>query len=144
MLHARLLRLLPAIVLLALTGCKMQTGSYQIDAGKSFTLQRTTQFFWSSNVERWLTVSRMPDCQRKHKMQNDSSKRFSSVQLRKLDEMTYQVDDGGALYLANLENCTFSALPEQAAKEGELLGKFSEARGDKIPFEAARQQPARN
>lgn len=142
MFHLSPLRLLPALSLLLLAGCKMQTGSYQIDAGKSLTLQRTTQFFWSSKVERWLTVSRMPDCQRKHRLDDDSGKRFSAVEVRRIDEQNYQIDDDGSLYLANLEQCTLTALPEKTAREGEPLGKFTAASGDKLPFTAVPQPAA--
>lgn len=130
------LRLLPLLALLTLTGCKMQTGSHQLDTSRSFTLQRTTQFFWSRKVERWLTVSRMPDCQRKHRLDDDTRGNFSEVRLRRLDEQRFQVQDGKTLLLADLERCTLQELPRETAKEGELLGKFAETTSGSIPFEA--------
>lgn len=121
----------------ALGGCKIHAGSYQIDNSKSFTLIRETRYFWSQNVERWFTVSRMPDCQRKHRMPDDAKGQTEDIRLRKLDDLTYQVQDGKTLYLADLQRCTFTELPKGTPKDGQLIGKFVEASGKSIPFEAA-------
>jgi hypothetical protein len=50
----------------------------------------------------------VPDCQRKHRLDDDSGKRFSAVEVRRIDEQNYQIDDDGSLYLANLEQCTLT------------------------------------
>lgn len=125
------------LMLFALTGCKIYAGSYQIDNSKSFTLIRETRYFWSQNVERWFTVSRMPDCQRKHRMSEDSKKDIEDVRLRKVDDVTYQVQSGKEVYLADLQACTFILLPKGTEKEGQLIGKFTAAVGNSIPFEVA-------
>ena len=135
---SRISRLL--LILLAgttLGGCKIHAGSYQIDNSKSFTLIRETRYFWSQNVERWFTVSRMPDCQRKHRMPDDVKGQIEDIRLRKLDDLTYQIQDDKTLYLADLQRCTFTELPKGTPKEGLLIGKFTEASGNNIPFEAA-------
>lgn len=129
---------LSLLTLFALTGCKIYAGSYQIDNSKSFTLIRETRYFWSQNVERWFTVSRMPDCQRKHRMSDDSKKDIEDIRLRKVDDLTYQVQSGKDVYLADLQTCTFTLLPKGSEKEGQLIGKFtSTAVGSSIPFEVA-------
>lgn len=125
------------LTLFALTGCKMYAGSYQIDYSKSFTLIRETRYFWSQNVERWFTVSRMPDCQRKHRMDDDRKNDIEEIRLRKVDDLRYQVQSGKAVYLADLQTCTFTLLPEGTEKEGQLVGKFTAAVGNSIPFEVA-------
>lgn len=130
--------LLPAVLVsLLLGGCKMQTGSHHIDHSRSFTLQRTTQYFWSRNVERWLTVSRMPDCQRKHRLDDDASKQFSEIRIRHIDDNTYQIQDGKTLLLANLEQCTLTPIDKAAEQQGTLLGKFAESQEKSIPFETS-------
>lgn len=121
----------------ALGGCKIYAGSHQIDNNKSFTLIRETRYFWSQNVERWFTVSRMPDCQRKHRMPDDRKGQVEDIRVRKLDDLTYQIQDGKTLYLADLQRCTFTELPKGTPKEGQLIGKFAEPSGTSIPFETA-------
>lgn len=131
-------RLLPILLAsIALGGCKIHAGSYQIDNSKSFTLIRETRYFWSQNVERWFTVSRMPDCQRKHRMPDDVKGQVEDIRLRKVDDLNYQIQDGKTLYLADLQRCTFTELPRGTPKEGQLIGKFADAKGNSIPFETS-------
>ncbi len=141
--NSRFSRLL--LVMLAgatLGGCKIYAGSYQMDNSKSFTLIRETRYFWSQNVERWFTVSRMPDCQRKHRMPDDVKGDIEEIRLRKLDDLTYQVQDCKTLYLADLQRCTFTELAKGTPKQGQFIGKFVDAEGNAIPFEVNEKNQA--
>lgn len=133
--------LLPALLLLcvSLTGCKQETSSYQIDASRSFTLQRIKNTFWSRDWERWLTVARMPDCQRKHRLDDESE--FGEIKLRQIDDNLFQLQDGKTLYEIDLQQCTLTELDRKAEKQGETVGKFTSPDGKGIAFEAVAPKP---
>ncbi|WP_171013725.1 hypothetical protein [Chitinivorax sp. B] len=117
-----------------LAGCKQQSGSYQIDNNSSFTLLRVKKYIWSKDWERWLLVSRMPDCQRKYPLLDESE--FEEIKLYQVDEGLYEVKDGSVAYLADLNNCAMAEQPKRTKPTGTLIGTFSDPKKDRIPFVA--------
>ncbi|MBB5020126.1 hypothetical protein HNQ59_003440 [Chitinivorax tropicus] len=127
--------LLLSALLVALTGCKQQAGSYQIDNARSFTLQRVKPYVWSKEWDRWLLVSRMPDCQRKHPIESESE--FEPLKIYLVEDGLYQIKDGSTVYQADFNNCTLTEMPRKTKVSGSLVGSFDDPVKEKIPFEVA-------
>lgn len=61
--------LLPLVALPVLAGCVNDSASYQNEARDvSVTLIRQQRWLWDKAVDASLVVARLPDCQRRHRM----------------------------------------------------------------------------
>ncbi len=129
---------LPPLLVLTtvlLSGCVNDAASYQINGREhALVLTRDQNWFWQKKVELAVVVSRLPDCQRKHKMHPAAIKSFK-VELWQPGGGTYVLRQGNNLYLTETQTCEgFQELDkEPPGGLGRLLGTFRQVSG-KLTF----------
>lgn len=123
--------LLLTISLPLLNACVNDAASLQID-GKdhSLSLVREQKWPWEKRVDLFVVVSRMPNCQRRHRLRN-SSISASTVDVFSPDAAAFYLQQGNSIYFVETETCEgFRELTESPAiGMGQKLGKFAEVGG---------------
>ena len=131
--------LLVAFALPCLAGCINDAASLQIDGKEhSISLVREQHWLWDKQMELSVVVSRMPDCQRRHRLRNTNIG-SSTVEVFSLSEVSFLLRQGARLYFVETETCESFRELERAPAEGlgRRLGRFVEVEGRYI-FEGAR------
>jgi len=124
-----------ALSVFLLSGCINDRASYQTNSREhSLVLSRDQIWFWQKTVEVALVVSRLPECQRRHKMSPAAIKGFR-VELWQPGGGTYVLRQGNRLYLTETQTCEgFQELDEEPPGGlGLLLGVFRQVSG-KLAF----------
>jgi len=135
---------LPAILLAPLmAGCVNDSASYQNENGNQIlTLVRQQRWLWEKKVEASMVVSRLPECQRRHKMGLISPQ--ARVELWQPGPGTFLVLQGRNLYLTEVQTC--EGWEKQDAEPpggmGQRLGIFQSKGGDLRFIPDAPEQPA--
>ncbi|MBW7901681.1 MAG: hypothetical protein H3C26_09405 [Rhodocyclaceae bacterium] len=108
----------------------------------AISLIRQQPRFWEKQMELEIVVSRLPDCQRRHKLQPAAIAPGFKVEVYTTGPDTYLLEQGRHLYLTETQTCQgFQKLAEAPpGGKGELLGVFREEK-DKLVFVVA--QPAK-
>jgi len=112
-------------------GCVSDAASLQIDGKEhSLSLVREQKWLWEQQVELFVVATRMPDCQRRHRLKS-SAISASSVEVYSPDAVTFFLRQGGRLYSVETRTCeTFRELSEAPATGlGQKLGVFKELKG---------------
>lgn len=135
--------LLPVFLLPLLAGCINDAASYQIDSkDNAITLVREQRWFWKPEVDLSVTTSRLPDCQRRHKMGVVPA--AVAVEVWQTGPGTYLLKQGETLYLTETQTCEgFQKVsPDQLPSGmGEKLGVF-QVQDDKLRFVPVPPPPA--
>ena len=114
-----------------LAGCVSDAASLQIDGKEhSLSLVREQKWLWEQQVELFVVATRMPDCQRRHRLRSASIS-ASSVEVYSADAVTFFLRQGGRLYSVETRTCeSFRELSEPPATGlGQKLGVFKELKG---------------
>lgn len=105
----------------------------------AISLVRQQHRFWEKRLELEIVVARLPDCQRRHKLQATALSPAFKVDVYTTAPNTFLLEQGRYLYLTETQTCQgFQQLTEAPpGGKGELLGVFREEQG-KLVFVAAR------
>ena len=131
---ARLKRLLILAAVPLLAACEYEGAAYLIE-GKdhSISLVREQRWFWSSEVEQAVVVSRMPTCMRRHEIRPGTT---GSVKMEVFEAGDYlwALKQGKSWYLASTEKCEFQRWTEPPDEPpGRLVGTFTR-KNDQLEF----------
>lgn len=134
-------RVIAALTIAApLAGCINDGAALPIDGKEhSISLVREQKWLWDKRVELYVVASRMPDCQRRHKLRPAAIAGLS-VEVFAIDEFNYLLRQNGRIYRLETQTCEgFQALDK--APDGGLgtpLGSFRDEAGDFRFVEAPR------
>jgi hypothetical protein len=132
-----LLALLPI-----LGGCINDSIGMRIDGPEhAVSLVREQKLFWEKKMDLEVVVARLPDCQRRHKLQPAAVSPNFKIEVFMTAPNNFLLEQGKHLYAVETQTCQKFAKLDEAPKEGkgELVGVFREEKG-KLVFVAA--QPA--
>ena len=120
---------LPLLAVL-LSGCVNDGASLQIDGKEhSLSLIREQKWLWEDNVDLFVVASRMPDCQRRHRMRSAPLDDVV-VEVYSPDAVTFYLRQGGRTYSIETATCEgFRELSDAPANLGGKIGTFRESRG---------------
>lgn len=126
---------------LLLAGCMNESATYYLDGREqSLTLQAKQPWFWDQRVDLEVVLSRLPDCQRRSRLDGAMPAEIALEVLRpeagEFAEPILVLRQGGRHYALGLANCElqdFKAVPQ---KPGVLLGTFR-MEGRRLKFNAA-------
>ncbi|MCL2076266.1 MAG: hypothetical protein FWH15_07490 [Betaproteobacteria bacterium] len=118
---------------LAIVACTDDGASYSTDNGRQVvSVVRENNFFWEKEAKFYVVVTRLPDCQRRHLMQEASLKTHVELwQYRQNNDNTFILRMGNAMYVVENRTCEgFAPMAEEPPGGlGEHLGTFGESRG---------------
>lgn len=105
----RLLRILGVVAALALlpmlAACENSATAYTVDTNQhALILIREQPYFWTSTVDQYLIVSRLPHCQRKVSI-HPGSKDFTEIEVFEAGALLWALRQGDRWYLASTEQC---------------------------------------
>lgn len=133
-------RLVPLLLLLPLLSACVNDGIAMVIDGPNhaISLLRSQPRFWEKTMDLQIVVARLPDCQRRHKLQPAPVSTGFKVEVYTTGQDTYLLEQGKHLYLTETQTCRgFQKLAEvPPGGKGDLLGVFREERG-KLVFVAA-------
>lgn len=114
----------------ALAGCVSDAASLQIDGKEhSLSLVREQKWIWDQQLDLFVVVSRMPDCQRRHRLRS-ASLGENKVDVYSPDAVTFFLRQADRIYSVESQTCEgFKELAETPAAIGQLLGTFKEVKG---------------
>ncbi|MEZ5612807.1 MAG: hypothetical protein R3E33_04845 [Rhodocyclaceae bacterium] len=117
--------LLPALLALTLTACENAAAPYMIDgAAHAITLVREQRWFWSSEVEQALVVSKMPKCQRRFAIRPGTTDTLK-IEVYSAGDELWALHDRRYWYLASPEKCRVQEWTDPpAAPPGREVGAF--------------------
>lgn len=135
------LLLLLALPLLA--ACEYEGAAFIVNGNKdeNISLVREQRWFWSSEVDQAVVVSRMPTCMRRHDIKSGVA---GSVKMEVFEagSSLWALKQGKNWYLASTEKCEFQRWVEPPDEPpGRLVGTFSR-KNDKLEFVPA-DKPAK-
>ncbi len=136
--------MLKRLLLLAvplLSACEYEGAAFLIDGkDQSISLVREQRWFWDSEVEQAIVVSRMPTCLRRYGIKPGVA---GSVKMEVFEAGDYlwALRQGKNWYLAGTEKCEFQPWQEPPAEPpGKLVGTFTR-KGERLQFVPA-EKPA--
>lgn len=136
--------LLPLLAAPVVAGCVNDSASYQNENGTQIlTLVRQQRWLWDKKVEAAMVVSRLPDCQRRHKMGLISPQ--ARVDLWQPGPGTFLIHQGRNLYLTETQTCEGwqKQETEPPGGMGEKLGTFLPKEGEFRFVPASQENPAK-
>jgi hypothetical protein len=93
------------LVIPLLGGCISDAASYIITPpDHALTLIREQRWFWKDEVELEVVAARMPDCQRRHKL-DPASVAEATVEVYQTGSTTFVLKQGARFYLAETRSC---------------------------------------
>ena len=131
-------RLLIGLALPLLGGCISDAASYIITPpDHALTLIREQRWFWNDSVELEIVAARMPDCQRRHKL-DPAPTAEATVEVYQTGSTTFVLKQGARFYLAETRSCVgFEKLDTPPPGGiGQPIGVFREEDG-KLKFAKA-------
>ncbi len=138
------LKLFPILLALpVLAACEYEGAAFIVNGNKdeNISLVREQRWFWSSDVDQAVVVSRMPTCMRRHDIKSGVA---GSVKMEVFEagSSLWALKQGKNWYLASTEKCEFQRWTEPPDEPpGRLVGTFSR-KNDKLEFIPA-EQPAK-
>jgi len=128
----------PLLLLLALpflAACEYEGAAFIVNGNKdeNISLVREQRWFWSSEVDQAVVVSRMPTCMRRHDIKSGVA---GSVKMEVFEagSSLWALKQGKTWYLASTEKCEFQRWAEPPDEPpGRLVGTFSR-KNDKLEF----------
>lgn len=127
-----------------LGGCINDSIGMRIDGPEhAVSLVREQKLFWEKKMDLEVVVARLPDCQRRHKLQPAAIGPNFKVEVFMTGPNAFLLEQGRNLYAIETQTCQKFARLDEAPKEGkgELVGVFREENG-KLVFVAAQPAPA--
>ncbi|HNQ56854.1 MAG TPA: hypothetical protein PKH27_04955 [Candidatus Desulfobacillus denitrificans] len=126
---------------LLLAGCMNESATYYLDGREqSLTLQAKQPWFWDQRVDLEVVLSRLPDCQRRSRLDGAMPAEIALEVLRpeagEFAEPILILRQGGRHYALGLANCELQAFAAAPQKPGALLGAFR-MEGRQLKFNAA-------
>lgn len=132
-------KLLLLALLPALGGCINDSIGMRIDGPEhAVSLVREQKLFWEKRMDLEVVVARLPDCQRRHKLESAAISPSFKVDVYAVGQNAFLLEQGRNLYSVETQTCQkFEKLagPPKDGK-GELVGVFRE-QGGKLVFVAA-------
>ena len=136
----------PLLLLLTLpflAACEYEGAAFIVNGNKdeNISLVREQRWFWSSEVDQAVVVSRMPTCMRRHDIKSGVA---GSVKMEVFEagSSLWALKQGKNWYLASTEKCEFQRWTEPPDEPpGRLVGTFSR-KNDKLEFVPA-DKPAK-
>lgn len=118
----RALGTLPLLLLvLPLAGCISDGAAFHIDGKEhSLSLVREQRFPWDRQLDLYVVASRMPDCQRRHKLRPASADGLS-IEVFAVDDRTWHLRQGARMYRVETQSCEGFQQIEKVP-EGNALG----------------------
>lgn len=126
---------------LLLAGCVNESATYYLDGReRSLTLLAKQPWFWDQRVDLELVMSRLPDCQRRSRLDAAMPAEIALEVFRpeagEFAEPILVLRQGGRHYALGLANCELQAFKAVPQKPGVLLGTFR-MEGRQLKFNAA-------
>ena len=126
-----------------LGGCINDSIGMRIDGPEhAVSLVRAQKLFWEKTMDLEVIVARLPDCQRRHKLQPAAVSPTFKIEVFMTGENSFLLEQGKNLYAIETQTCEKFArldVPPRDGK-GELVGAFREENGQLV-FVAARPVP---
>lgn len=108
---------------LLLAGCVNDTASYAIDSNQHALIVKVDQdYFWSDGVAVSVIATRLPDCQRMHRLEPESLTNFE-LDVYAAGDNNYIVRTAYQAWQVETETCE-RKLDAAAIEPGERLGGF--------------------
>ena len=129
-----LLALLPV-----LGGCINDGIAMRIDGPEhAVSLLREQKLFWEKLMDLEVVVARLPDCQRRHRLESAAIGPNFKVEVFMTGPNSFLLEQGRNLYAVETQTCQKFAKLDEPPREGkgELVGVFREE-GGKLAFVAA-------
>ncbi|MCL2022350.1 MAG: hypothetical protein FWG81_09850 [Betaproteobacteria bacterium] len=130
-------------LVLLLAACTNDGAFFSTDNGQQIlSVVRESTFFWEKKAKFFVTISRLPDCQRRHLIQTAGLK--THVELWQPGDNTFILRLGNAMYVVENRTCEgFARLEEEPPGGlGQHLGTFGESRGVFVFVAEEPKQPA--
>ena len=127
--------LLLLAVLPMLAACEYEGAAFIINGNKdeNISLVREQTWFWSSEVNQAIVVSRMPTCMRRHEIKAGVA---GTVKMEGYEagSSLWALKQGKSWYLASTEKCEFQRWTEPPDEPpGRLVGTFTR-KNDQLEF----------
>lgn len=136
-------KIAPIALLLAtlplLGGCINDSIGMRIDGPEhAVSLVREQKLFWEKRMDLEVVVARLPDCQRRHKLQSAVVSPNFTVEVYMTAPNSFLLEQGRNLYAVETQTCQKFAKLDAPPPDGkgELVGVFREEKG-KLVFVAA-------
>lgn len=115
----------PVLLAAALSGCENAAAPYMIDgAAYAISLVREQRWFWSSEVEQALVLSKMPKCQRRFAIRPGTTASVK-VEVYEAGDDLWAIHDRQYWYLASPEKCRVQEWTDPpATPPGREVGVF--------------------
>lgn len=129
----KLFLLLP--LLPVLSGCINDGIAMRIDGPEhAVSLLREQKLFWEKKVDLEIVAARLPDCQRRHKLQPAAVSAAFKVDVYRTGQYTFLLEQGKHLYAVETQTCQkFEKLTaEPEGGKGEMVGVFREQKGQLV------------
>ena len=124
MIRARLDLLLPALLML-LAGCENSAAPFMVDGSQhAISLIREQRYFWSSEVEQSLVVSRLPACQRRYPIVAGTTD-GANIEVFEAGHLLWALRQQRRWYLSSTEKCLLQEWQDPPAEPpGREIGRF--------------------
>lgn len=127
--------LLLLAVLPMLAACEYEGAAFIINGNKdeNISLVREQTWFWSSEVNQAIVVSRMPTCMRRHEIKAGVAGTVK-MEVYEAGSSLWALKQGKSWYLASTEKCEFQRWTEPPDEPpGRLVGTFTR-KNDQLEF----------
>mgnify|MGYP001258203598 FL=1 len=127
--------LLLLAVLPMLAACEYEGAAFIINGNKdeNISLVREQTWFWSSEVNQAIVVSRMPTCMRRHEIKAGVAGTVK-MEVHEAGSSLWALKQGKSWYLASTEKCEFQRWTEPPDEPpGRLVGTFTR-KNDQLEF----------
>ena len=140
----RIFYLAPLACIFLLAGCVDDSASYEIGArDHALSLIREQRYLWEDEVELSLVVTRLPDCQRRHSLENTMTGDMK-IQLYETESQLFLLRHGKNWYSVDADACLVELIePPKQGAQGTLRGTFEQHGAEKFAFvvvEASQQR----
>jgi len=123
--------LIAAATLLA--GCENSAAPFMVDGSQhAISLIREQRYFWNSEVEQSLVVSRLPKCQRRYPIGPGTTESVR-IDVFEAGNLLWAFRDGERWYLASTEKCLVQEWTDHPAQPpGREIGSFLRRDGELV------------
>ncbi|MDR0564551.1 MAG: hypothetical protein LBG78_06410 [Azoarcus sp.] len=124
----------PLAALALLAGCENSATSIMIEGKEhALVLVREQSYFWKDDVEQYLVVSRLPECQRRVKIFPNKSQ-MTPVDVYVAGDRLWALHQGNQWYLASTDKCQSQVWKTPDVQQlGPMVGRFGQRDG-KVVF----------
>ncbi len=121
------------LVLPLLAACENSATSMAIEnKDHALVLIREQPHLWSNEVEQYIVVSRLPDCQRRVKIHPDRTM-MTPIAVYEAGHLLWALNQGGRWYLASTEGCQVQDWDNPGGQPpGAFVGGFGQRDGKNV------------